>query len=233
MVDTLQAIIDGRSDVFIGLGGNFVAAVPDTAVVKEAMRRLKLTVGINTKLNRTHIVHGEAALILPCFARSDIDIQATGRQSITVEGSMSMVHASGGLVTPPSSNLKSEVAIVCGMARATLPGSGIDRDAFEGNYDLICDKIEAVFPKLFAGFNARTASPGGFISKASQNREWNTTETDAPTSSFARASQKIRRFKIPRRCNSQRSAATNNTTRQSTPSTTATAASLAAEWWSS
>src|SRR5208282_1992668 len=155
VVDTVQAIIDGRTDVFIGLGGNFVAAVPDPKIVKDAMRRLKLTVGINTKLNRGHVVHGQEALILPCLARSDVDIQATGRQSITVEDSMSMVHASSGLVTPPSPDLKSEVAIVCGMARATLPGSEIDWDALEANYDLIREKIEAVFPKLFADFNAR------------------------------------------------------------------------------
>src|SRR5271157_1889228 len=135
VVDTVQAIIDGRTDVFIGLGGNFVAAVPDTKIVNDAMRRLKLTVGINTKLNWGHVVHGREALILPCLARSDIDMRATGRQSVTVEDSMSMVHASGGLVTPPSPDLKSEVSIVCGMARATLRGSGIDWDAFEGNYD--------------------------------------------------------------------------------------------------
>jgi formate dehydrogenase major subunit len=175
VVDSLQAMIDGRSDVFIGLGGNFVAAVPDTAIVKAAMQRLQLTVGINTKLNRGHVVHGREALILPCLARSDIDMQATGRQSITVEDSMSMVHASNGLVTPPSPDLKSEVSIVCGMARATLPGSGIDWDAFEGNYDLIRDKIEAVFPKLFAGFNARIRVPGGFhLYNGPRERVWKT-----------------------------------------------------------
>ena len=175
VVDTVQAIIDGRTDVFVGLGGNFVAAVPDAKIVKDAMRRLKLTVGINTKLNRGHIVHGEQALILPCLARSDIDIQATGRQAVTVEDSMSMVHASNGLVTPPSPNLKSEVSIVCGMARATLPGSGIDWDAFEGDYDLIREKIEAVFPKLFADFNARIRAPGGFhLYNGPRKREWNT-----------------------------------------------------------
>jgi formate dehydrogenase major subunit len=175
VVDTVQAIVDGRSDVFIALGGNFVAAVPDAEIVKAAMRRLKLTVGINTKLNRGHVVHGEEALILPCLARSDIDIQASGRQSITVEDSMSMVHASNGLVTPPSPNLKSEVSIVCGMARATLPGSGIDWDALEANYDLIRDKIEAVFPKLFADFNARIRIPGGFhLHIGPRSREWNT-----------------------------------------------------------
>src|SRR5260370_41367610 len=116
------------------------------------MRGFKLTVGINTKLNRGHIVRGREALILPCLARSDIDMQATGRQSITVEDSMSMVHASNGLVTPPSPDLKSEVSIVCGMARAALPGSEIEWDAFEADYDLIREKIEAVFPKLFADF---------------------------------------------------------------------------------
>jgi molybdopterin-dependent oxidoreductase alpha subunit len=175
VVDTVQAIIDGRSDVFIGLGGNFIAAVPDTEIVKDAMRRLKLTVGINTKLNRGHLVHGQEALILPCLARSDIDIQTTGRQSITVEDSMSMVHASSGLVTPPSSNLKSEVSIVCGMARATLPSSEIDWDAFEANYDRIREKIEAVFPKLFPDFNARIRIPGGFhLYNGPRNREWHT-----------------------------------------------------------
>jgi formate dehydrogenase major subunit len=175
VVDTLQAIIDGRSDVFIALGGNFVAAVPDAQIAKEAMRRLKLTVGINTKLNRGHVVHGKEALILPCLARSDIDIQATGRQSITVEDSMSMVHASSGLVAPPHPDLKSEVSIVCGMARATVPDSGIDWDAFEDNYDLIRERIEAVFPKLFADFNARIRIPGGFhLYNGPRNREWKT-----------------------------------------------------------
>src|SRR5438105_10555779 len=113
------------------------------------MRRLRLTVAISTKLNRGHLVHGEQALILPCLARSDIDIQSSGRQSITVEDSMSMVHASSGLVHPPSKQLKSEVAIVCGIAGETLPDDGIDWSAFEDNYDVIRDRIEDVFPVLF------------------------------------------------------------------------------------
>jgi molybdopterin-dependent oxidoreductase alpha subunit len=175
VVDALAAMIDGRSKVFIGLGGNFVAATPDTDIVQAAMRRLKLTVGINTKLNRGHLVHGQEALILPCLARSDIDMQASGRQSITVEDSMSMVHASGGLVPPPSEHLKSEVSIICGIARATIPDSGIDWDGFEGNYDLIRDKIEAVFPVLFADFNARIRVPGGFhLNNGPRERIWNT-----------------------------------------------------------
>jgi len=176
VVDTVKAMVEGRSEVFIALGGNFAVATPDADVVNEAMRRLKLTVGINTKLNRGHLIHGKEALILPCLARSDVDVQATGRQSVTVEDSMSMVHASGGLVEPQSPHQKSEVSIVCGMARATLPdGGGIDWTAFEGNYDLIRDKIEGVFPKLFTDFNARIRVPGGFhLTSGPRSRTWKT-----------------------------------------------------------
>jgi molybdopterin-dependent oxidoreductase alpha subunit len=175
VVDAVQAMIDGRAKVFIGLGGNFVAAVPDRPLIEAAMRGLRLTVGITTKLNRGHVVHGEQALILPCLARSDIDIQRTGRQSITVEDSMSMVHASAGLVAPPAGELKSEVAIVCGMAQATLPDSGIDWALFEDDYRLIREKIEAVFPALFHDFNQRIREPGGFhLTVPPRDRVWNT-----------------------------------------------------------
>jgi formate dehydrogenase major subunit len=139
------------------------------------MRRLRLTVAVSTKLNRGHLIHGEQALILPCRARSDIDMQAGGRQVITVEDSMSMVHASGGLVTPPSEHLKSEVAIVCGMAKATLPDCGIDWDFYAADYDRIRDKIEAVFPQLFADFNQRIRRPGGFhLTNLPRQRVWQT-----------------------------------------------------------
>jgi molybdopterin-dependent oxidoreductase alpha subunit len=175
VVDAVQAMIEGRAKVFIGLGGNFVAAVPDKPIAEAAMRRLRLTVGITTKLNRGHIVHGEQSLILPCLARSDIDLQKSGRQSITVEDSMSMVHASRGLVEPPSDTLKSEVAIVCGMARTTIPNSGIDWPAFEDDYKLIRDKIEAVFPDLFRDFNQRIRQPGGFhLTIPPRSRQWKT-----------------------------------------------------------
>src|ERR1700724_377202 len=162
VVNAVQAMVDGRAKVFIGLGGNFVRAVPDWTVAEAAMRRMRRTVGITTKLNRGHLVHGEEALILPCLARSDIDMQAGGRQSVTVEDSMSMVHASSGLVEPPSEHLKSEVAIVCGMAKATLPDFGIDWDFYAADYNRIRDKIEEVFPELFVDFNARIRQPGGF-----------------------------------------------------------------------
>jgi anaerobic selenocysteine-containing dehydrogenase len=114
-------------------------------------------------------------LILPCLARSDIDLQKSGRQSITVEDSMSMVHASRGLVEPPSEALKSEAAIVCGMAKATNPDSGIDWSAFEDDYNLIRDKIEAVFPDLFRDFNQRIRRPGGFhLTIPPRDRQWKT-----------------------------------------------------------
>jgi molybdopterin-dependent oxidoreductase alpha subunit len=161
--------------VFVGLGGNFVAAVPDKPIVEAAMRQLRLTVAISTKLNRGHLVHGELALILPCLARSDIDVQGGGRQSITVEDSMSMVHASAGLVHPPSEQLKSEVAIVCGIAKATLRDNGIDWAGFEQDYNLIRERIEDVFPALFRDFNQRIRQPGGFhLPIPPRDRVWNT-----------------------------------------------------------
>jgi molybdopterin-dependent oxidoreductase alpha subunit len=176
VVDAVQAVIDGRAKVFIALGGNFVAAVPDKPIVEAAMRRTRLTVAISTKLNRGHLIHGELALILPCLARSDIDIQRGGRQSITVEDSMSMVHASAGLVRPPSKDLKSEVAIVCGISRATLPDDGIiDWSVFEDNYDVIREKIEQVFPELFQDFNRKIRQLGGFHLKTPpRDLVWNT-----------------------------------------------------------
>jgi molybdopterin-dependent oxidoreductase alpha subunit len=175
VVKALEAIIGGRAKVFVGLGGNFVRAVPDWPVVEAAMRRLRLTVAISTKLNRGHLVHGQQALILPVLARSDVDIQAGGRQSVTVEDSMSMVHASSGFFAPPSPHLKSEVAIVCGMAKATLPDSGIDWDFFAADYNRIRDKIEQVFPELFANFNERIRRPGGFhLANPPRQRVWNT-----------------------------------------------------------
>ena len=162
VVDAVQAMIEDRAKVFVGLGGNFIAAVPDKPIAEAAMRGLRLTVAISTKLNRGHLVHGEQALILPCLARSDIDIQTSGRQAVTVEDSMSMVHASAGLIHPPSKQLNSEVAIVCGMAKATLRDDGIDWSKFEANYDVIRDRIEDVFPDLFRDFNRRIRQPGGF-----------------------------------------------------------------------
>jgi formate dehydrogenase major subunit len=175
VVKAVEAMVGGRAKVFFGLGGNFIRAVPDWTVAAAAVRDLRLTVAVSTKLNRGHLVHGKEALILPCLARSDIDVQAGGEQAVTVEDSMSMVHASYGLVEPPSAHLKSEVAIVCGMAKATLPDSDIDWDGFAADYSRIRHKIEEVFPELFANFNQRIQKPGGFhLYIPPRQRIWNT-----------------------------------------------------------
>ncbi|GEP56999.1 FdhF/YdeP family oxidoreductase [Reyranella soli] len=175
VVKAVDAMINGKAKVFIGLGGNFIRAVPDSTVAEAAMRDLSLTVAISTKLNRGHLVHGKEALILPCLARSDIDMQGGIEQAVTVEDSMSMVHASYGLVEPPSATLRSEVAIVCGMAKATLPGSGIDWDSFVADYGRIRHKIEEVLPEQFADFNQRIEKPGGFhLYVPPRERIWNT-----------------------------------------------------------
>jgi formate dehydrogenase major subunit len=175
VVHAVEAMLDGRAKAFIGMGGNFVAAVPDKPLVQEAMRKLRLTVAVTTKLNRGHLVHGREALILPCLARSEIDFQKSGPQSVTVEDSMSMVHASGGLLPPGSEHLKSEVSIVCGMARATLADTTVDWQAFEDDYDLIRNKIEEVFPDLFKDFNSKIRKPGGFrLANGASERVWRT-----------------------------------------------------------
>ena len=175
VIQAIKAMLGGRAKVFIGMGGNFVAAVPDKPLVEEAMRKLRLTVAVTTKLNRAHLVHGQQALILPCLARSEIDFQKSGPQSVTVEDSMSMVHASGGLLAPGSEHLKSEVAIICGMARATLTDTNIDWQSFEDDYDLIRDKIEEVFPNLFKDFNAKIRKRGGFrLANGASERVWRT-----------------------------------------------------------
>ncbi|MFL5255635.1 MAG: molybdopterin-dependent oxidoreductase [Rhodopila sp.] len=120
VVTALDAMVKGKVQVFISMGGNFVSAIPDWQATRDAFSRLDLTVQVSTKLNRSHIVHGRKALILPCLGRTEIDVQMTGPQSVTVEDSMSIVHASGGRNKPASKHLRSEPAIIAGMARATL-----------------------------------------------------------------------------------------------------------------
>lgn len=175
VVESVRAMIDGTAKVFIGMGGNFIHAIPDTKAAYEAMSRLNLTVGIATKLNRGHLVHGKQALILPVIARSEIDRQASGEQFVTIEDAMSNVTASRGVLEPASPDLRSEIEIVCGMARATLPESVVPWDSFIADYNLIRDKIAAVYPDLFSGFNERIKAPGGFhLSNPPRERKWNT-----------------------------------------------------------
>jgi len=161
-VEAIRAMRDGKVRVFMAVGGNFVAATPDTDVTEAAMRRCKLTIQVSTKLNRSHAVTGEAALILPCLGRTERDEQSGGGQFVTVEDSMSMVHASRGRLAPASKLLRSEVSIVAGLGRELFgKDDAIDWASLAGRYDLIRDHVSHVIPG-FADFNARVRNPDGF-----------------------------------------------------------------------
>jgi anaerobic selenocysteine-containing dehydrogenase len=189
-VDAIRAMRDGRAKVFVGLGGNFVAATPDSAVTEAAVRSCRLTVQISTKLNRSHAVTGEIALILPTLGRTEVDVQAAGPQVVTVEDSMGSVHASRGTLAPAGPALRSEVAIVTGLAATTLaarlgrrPGATaragaaadptwadpaarvvpvVDWSGLAGDYRRIRASIARVVPG-FDRFEEKIAEPGGFL----------------------------------------------------------------------
>jgi molybdopterin-dependent oxidoreductase alpha subunit len=175
VVTALKAMIRGEVKVFVAMGGNFAVAIPDWQTTQAALRSLALSVHVSTKLNRSHLIHGREALILPCLGRTEVDVQASGPQSITVEDSMSMVHASAGRNKPASEHLLSEPAIVAGIAKAVLGSrTVVDWDAFVGNYDLIRDAIEDVFP-IFEDYNAGIRIPGGFhLVSTARERIWAT-----------------------------------------------------------
>ena len=173
-VQAIQAMLDGKAKVFIGMGGNFAAATPDTQMTEIALANCKLTVHIATKLNRSHLIVGEQALILPCLGRTEIDLQGGVAQMVTVEDSMSMVHGSGGINKPVSPHLLSEPAIVAGMAKATLPDVKIDWDAMVADYSRIRSAIARVIPG-FEGYNQKVSQPGGFhLRNPAREREWAT-----------------------------------------------------------
>jgi molybdopterin-dependent oxidoreductase alpha subunit len=168
-VNAIRAMRDGRARAFLGLGGNFAAATPDTPVTEAALRSCALTVHIATKLNRSHVLPGEVSLILPCLGRTERDDRAAGEQFVTVEDSMSNVHASRGRLAPASPHLRSEVAIVAGLARAligdaTAPRAGVPAlpwREFADDYRAIRQRIAEVVPG-FDDFEAKVARPAGF-----------------------------------------------------------------------
>lgn len=161
-VDSIRAMRDGQAKFFLGFAGNFVRATPDSDQTEKAMRKCRLTAHVSTKLNRSHAVCGDTALILPTHGRSDRDIQSTGEQFVTVEDSMSIVHQTHGKLEPASKDLLSEVAIVCRLARRTLGDTpAVPWEDFEGDYNLIRDRISRVVPD-FENFNERVRKPGGF-----------------------------------------------------------------------
>jgi len=163
VVAAIKAMHQGQAHVFFALGGNFHSATPDTAYTEEALRRCRLTVQVATKLNRAHLVTGRQAFILPCLGRTEVDTQASGEQFVTVEDSMSVVHASRGGLSPASKHLLSEPVIIGRLAKATLgPDSGVDWEALISDYDLIRDRISEVIPG-FEDFNQRVRQPGGFV----------------------------------------------------------------------
>ena len=161
--------------MFVALGGNFALAAPDTQFTFDALRNTELTVQVSTKLNRSHVVHGRQALILPCLARTDIDLQASGPQGVSVEDSMAMVHLSHGMKRPESSEMRSECAIIAGMAAETLPDSRTPWSWYVEDYDRIRDTM-ALALEGFQDFNEKVRRPHGFrIPQPAREREFRTT----------------------------------------------------------
>ena len=175
-VKACEGIIDGTIHAFIGLGGNFLRAVPDQPRVEAAWPSMRLTVQIATKLNRSHLVNGQTAYLLPCLGRTELDLQAGGEQVVTVEDTFSCIHGSRGQAKPASEHLRSEVAIVCGMAKATLPSNpNLHWDEWTADYAKVRLLIEQTYPEMFHDFEARMFTPGGFHKgNSARERIWKT-----------------------------------------------------------
>lgn len=172
VIGSIAALETGQAKVFFGMGGNFANATPDTVRVHKALSQCALTVHVTTKLNRSHIVHGKSALILPCLGRTEIDIQKGQPQGVTVEDSMSMVHISQGMRAPASPALKSECAIIAELAEATLPESKTPWRELVEDYDRIRDRISRVVTG-FEDFNNRVHKPRGFhLDLPPRSRRW-------------------------------------------------------------
>ncbi|MBV9077062.1 MAG: FdhF/YdeP family oxidoreductase, partial [Methylobacteriaceae bacterium] len=175
-VEACEAILSGEVKAFLQLGGNFVRAIPEREKMEGAWSRMRLTVNIATKLNRSHLLPGEVAFLLPCLSRAERDLQASGPQTVTMEDSFSCIHGSVGKRAPASEHLLSEPAIVAGLAKATLPPNPKVRwDEWVGDYGKVRDLIEQTYPKEFRDFNARMFTPGGFYrGNSARERIWKT-----------------------------------------------------------
>jgi molybdopterin-dependent oxidoreductase alpha subunit len=175
-VEACEAIIAGEVKAFIGLGGNFIRAVPETEAMEAAWRKLRLTVQIATKLNRNHVIHGQISYVLPCLGRIEIDRQPSGQQSVTTEDSTACIHGSRGMAPPASPDLLSEARIVAEMAKAALgSASGVDWDGWADDYSRVRDAIARTYPEDFHDLNARMWRPGGFHRTiAARERRWKT-----------------------------------------------------------
>jgi len=175
VVRSIKAMHEDKVKLFFAMGGNFLSAAPDTVFTAAALRKTNLTVHVSTKLNRSHLVHGRQALILPCFGRTDIDLQNGNAQFVSCENSMGVVQMSKGVLQPPSKQLLSEVAIVCSLAKKVLGNRfSVDWDALENNYDGIRALIEKTIPG-FENYNERVRKPAGFyLPNAAKERSFKT-----------------------------------------------------------
>jgi molybdopterin-dependent oxidoreductase alpha subunit len=175
-IEMCEALHNGKLQAVVSLGGNLVRAVPDHDALEADWRALPLNVQISTKLNRSHLVHGQAAYILPCLGRIEIDRQAGGEQSVSMEDSTGCMHGSRGRAQPAAATLLSEPAIVARLAQATLdPNPKVDWDAWVADYGTVRDAIAETYPEIFHDFNARMWTPGGFRRPVpAANREWKT-----------------------------------------------------------
>ncbi|TWI69199.1 molybdopterin-dependent oxidoreductase alpha subunit [Pseudoduganella lurida] len=175
-VEACEAMLAGQVEAYIGLGGNFIRAIPDTVRMEAAWRQLPLTVQISTKLNRNHIIHGKASYILPCLGRIEIDRQGGVPQSVSIEDSTAYMHGSRGMAEPAADTLLSEPAIVAALAKATLlPNPKVDWDGWVADYSTVRNAIAETYPKIFHEFNERMWTPGGFRKPlAAAERVWNT-----------------------------------------------------------
>jgi molybdopterin-dependent oxidoreductase alpha subunit len=175
-VEACEAIVAGKVRAVFQLGGNLVRSVPDRSVIEPAWSKLRLTVNITTKLNRSHLIHGEISYVLPCLSRIEIDEQAGKAQAVSMEDSTGCMHGSRGVAKPAGEKLRSEPRIVAGIAEATL-GSALTVDwaAWANDYASVRDAIAETYPKIFHDFNARMWTPGGFHRPIpASDRKWET-----------------------------------------------------------
>ena len=175
-VETCEGLLAGTVKAFIGLGGNFVRAIPERDLMEKAWTTMRLTVQVATKLNRSHLVNGEVAYLLPCLGRTERDVQASGPQAVSMEDTFSHIVGSIGRRTPASEHLRSEIAILAGIAKATLPPNPkVTWDAWTGDYALVRHAIAETYPEMLHGLDARMWTPGGFY-KGNKAREriWQT-----------------------------------------------------------
>lgn len=178
-IDAIHAMKSGKAKVFFAMGGNFLSATPDTEFTAKALKNTCLTIQVSTKLNRSHLVTGNRALILPCLGRTEIDSQVGGAQFVTTENSMGVVQMSKGIRKPPSDQLKSEVSIITELAKATLPNSPINWIQYSHQYDYVREAIEQVIPG-FENYNLRVRKPGGFyLPNGARERKFNTPDGKA------------------------------------------------------